>query len=38
MPVELDLIFEIPSTSAWEMAIRRLGADPHLLQMGHGIH
>lgn len=38
MPVELDLIFEIPSTSAWEMAIRRLGADPHFLQMGHGIH
>jgi putative transcriptional regulator len=38
MPVELDLIFEIPSSAAWEMAIRRLGADPHLLQMGHGIH
>lgn len=38
MPVELDLIFEIPSTSAWEMAIRRLGADPHMLQMGHGVH
>jgi putative transcriptional regulator len=38
MPVELDLIFEIPSAAAWEMAIRRLGADPHLLQMGHGIH
>lgn len=38
MPVELDLIFEIPSSGAWEMAIRRLGADPHLLQMGHGVH
>jgi putative transcriptional regulator len=38
MPVELDLIFEIPSSAAWEMAIRRLGADPHLLQMGHGVH
>ncbi len=38
MPVELDLIFEIPSSAAWEIAIRRLGADPHLLQMGHGIH
>jgi len=36
MPVELDLIFEIPSAVAWEMAIRRLGADPHMLQMGHG--
>jgi putative transcriptional regulator len=38
MPVELDLIFEIPSAASWEMAIRRLGADPHLLQMGHGVH
>jgi len=38
MPVELDLIFEIPSAASWEMAIRRLGADPHHLQMGHGVH
>lgn len=38
LPVELDLIFEIPSAASWEMAIRRLGADPHLLQMGHGVH
>ena len=38
MPVELDLIFEIPPNVAWEMAIRRLGADPHLLQQGHGVH
>jgi hypothetical protein len=38
MPVELDLIFEIPAAAVWEMAIRRLGADPHLLQMGHGVH
>jgi len=38
LPVELDLIFEIPAAAAWEMAIRRLGADPHLLQMGHGVH
>ena len=37
-PIELDLIFEIPSSAAWDMAIRRLGADPHLLQMGHGVH
>jgi putative transcriptional regulator len=37
-PVDLDLIFEIPSAVAWDMAIRRLGADPHALQMGHGIH
>ena len=38
MPVELDLIFEIPAAAAWEMAIRRLGADPHLLHMGQGVH
>jgi putative transcriptional regulator len=37
-PVELDLIFEIPPNIAWDMAIRRLGADPHLLQPGHGVH
>ncbi|MBK9240339.1 MAG: YqgE/AlgH family protein [Acidobacteria bacterium] len=37
-PLELDLIFEIPPAVSWEMAIRRLGADPHLLQMGHGVH
>jgi putative transcriptional regulator len=36
--VELDLIFEIPPAMAWEMAIRRLGADPSLLQAGHGVH
>src|SRR5262249_39734003 len=36
-PVDLDLIFEVPSAASWEMAIRRLGADPHLLQQGHGI-
>jgi putative transcriptional regulator len=38
MPVELDLIFEVPASAIWETAIRRLGADPHLLQMGHGVH
>jgi putative transcriptional regulator len=38
MPVELDLIFETPPAAAWELAIRRLGADPSLLQMGHGVH
>jgi putative transcriptional regulator len=37
-PLELDLIFEIPPAVAWEMAIRRMGADPHALQMGHGVH
>ncbi|MCC7008570.1 MAG: YqgE/AlgH family protein [Acidobacteria bacterium] len=38
MPVELDLIFEIPPAVVWDTAIRRLGADPNLLQMGHGVH
>ena len=38
MPVELDLIFDVPASNAWETAIRRLGADPSLLQMGHGVH
>ena len=38
VPVELDLIFEIPAAASWETAIRRLGADPHLLHMGQGVH
>lgn len=37
-PLELDLIFEIPSAVTWEMALRRIGADPAMLQAGHGIH
>jgi putative transcriptional regulator len=37
-PIDLDLIFEIPPAASWEMAIRRLGADPNLLQPGHGVH
>jgi putative transcriptional regulator len=37
-PLELDLIFEIPPAASWEMAIRRMGADPAQLQMGHGVH
>lgn len=37
-PVALDLIFEIPPSASWEMAIRRLGADPTLLQPGPGVH
>ena len=36
--VELDLIFDTPAGEMWETAIRRLGADPSLLQMGKGIH
>ena len=38
MPVELDLIFDVPAAASWETAIRRLGADPHLLHMGQGVH
>jgi putative transcriptional regulator len=37
-PLDLDLIFEIPPAASWEMAIRRMGADPNFLQMGHGVH
>ncbi len=37
-PVELDLIFEIPSAVCWEMAMKRLGVDPHFLQAGSGVH
>jgi len=33
--VEGEHFYELTSG---EMAIRRLGADPHLLQMGHGVH
>jgi putative transcriptional regulator len=38
MPVELDLIFEVPAAARWETAIRRLGADPSLLHAGSGVH
>lgn len=37
-PLDLDLIFEIPPAVSWEMAIRRMGADPHALQIGPGVH
>jgi putative transcriptional regulator len=36
--VEGDFIFDTPAPDMWEAAIRRLGADPALLQMGHGVH
>jgi putative transcriptional regulator len=36
--VQLDLIFDTQSTEMWEKAIRRLGADPSMLQMGRGVH
>jgi len=37
-PVELDLIFEIPSAVCWEMAMQRLGVDPKMLRASQGIH
>jgi putative transcriptional regulator len=36
--IELDLIFDISPSAMWETAIRRLGADPSTLTMGHGVH
>jgi putative transcriptional regulator len=36
--IDLELIFDTRSDLIWEMAIRRLGADPSALQMGHGVH
>ena len=36
--IALDLIFETEATQMWETAIRRLGAEPSRLQMGHGEH
>lgn len=37
-PVELDLIFEIPSAVCWEMAMNRLGVDPAQLRASYGVH
>lgn len=36
--VEVDLVFDVESTVMWETAIRRLGADPSMLQSSPGIH
>lgn len=36
--VDLDLIFDVEAASMWDVAIRRLGADPSALQSSHGIH
>ena len=37
-PVQPDLIFEIPSDTMWETAIRRLGAEPSMLHGSSGVH
>jgi putative AlgH/UPF0301 family transcriptional regulator len=36
--VDLDLVFDVDPSVMWEMAIRRLGADPSALQTSHGVH
>lgn len=36
--IETDLIFETDASVMWESAIRRLGADPALLHVSHGVH
>ncbi|MQA28256.1 MAG: hypothetical protein GEU82_00245 [Luteitalea sp.] len=36
--VDPALIFQTPADRMWEMAIRRLGADPANLQMSRGVH
>ncbi len=36
--VDRDLIFNTPPERMWEAAIRRLGADPAMLQMSRGVH
>jgi putative transcriptional regulator len=36
--VDSDLIFTAPHDRMWEMAIRRLGADPAALHMSRGVH
>ncbi len=34
--VDPDIVFDMHPTDMWEMTIRRMGADPFLLQMGGG--
>jgi putative transcriptional regulator len=36
--VDADLVFDTPPECIWEAAIRRLGADPAMLQMSKGVH
>jgi putative transcriptional regulator len=37
-PVQQDLIFSTPLEAMWETAIRRLGAEPSMLQGSSGVH
>ena len=36
--VDLDVVFDTEASQMWEVAIRRLGADPSALQTSHGVH
>jgi putative transcriptional regulator len=36
--VDADLVFDTAPECIWETAIRRLGADPAMLQMSKGVH
>jgi putative transcriptional regulator len=38
MDVDLGVVFDTPAERMWETAIRRLGANPGLLQTGEGVH
>jgi putative transcriptional regulator len=38
MPVQSDLIFDTAVDRMWEAAIRRLGAEPSMLQGSSGVH
>jgi len=38
VPVDPALMFETPSDAMWEVAIRRLGIEPHALTPGPGVH
>ena len=36
--VDRSLVFDTPADRMWELAIRRMGADPAALQMSRGVH
>jgi putative transcriptional regulator len=36
--VDADLVFDVDAGAMWETAIRRLGADPSMLQASPGVH
>lgn len=38
LDVDPTLIFETPADEMWTLALRRLGAEPGALQLGHGVH